>query len=61
VQDGDYVWLKMGRRKIEQIAYVDSVRRADENDAPYPLAQVKKIIRKATKEEVEEWKTEWQK
>lgn len=61
VQDGDYVWLKMGRRKIEQIAYVDSVRRADENDAPYPLAQVKKIIRKATNEEVEEWKTEWQK
>lgn len=56
VKEGEYVWAKMGRRKIEQVVYVDSVRKANQDDAPYPLAEVKKIIRKATQEETEEWK-----
>ncbi len=53
VKQGDYVWVTMGRHKLEQIVFVDSVRRCDEDDAPYPLNVVKKIIRKATGEEIE--------
>ncbi len=56
VQAGDYVWARMGRRKIVQILYVDSVRKSDEDGAPYPLITVKKIIRKATEQEVQDWK-----
>lgn len=56
VKEGDYVWAKMGRRKIEQILYVDSVRKSNADDAPYPLASVKKIIRKATEKEVQDFK-----
>ena len=56
IKEGDYVWAKMGRRKIEQILYVDSIRKSNEDDAPYPLASVKKIIRKATEQEVLDWK-----
>lgn len=53
VKPGDYVWVTMGRRKLKQIVFVDSVRRCSEDDSPYPLDSVKKIIRKATDEEVE--------
>ena len=49
---GEYVWVRMGRRKIEQIVYVDSVRCFDEDNSPYPFSEVKKIIRKATDEEI---------
>ena len=53
VKYGDYVWVTMGRRKLKQIVFVDSVRRCNEEDSPYPLDSVKKIIRKATDEEIE--------
>ena len=53
VQAGDYVWVRMGRRDTEQIVYVDSVRRFQDDYAPYDPAKVKQVIRKATKEELE--------
>ncbi len=53
VQAGDYVWVTMGRRHTEQIAYVDSVRYCSDDTAPYDPARVKRILRKATKEEIE--------
>ena len=59
VECGDFVWVKMGRRKLEQIVLVDGVRRADEDSAPYPFNEVKRVIRKATQEEVDEWKTKF--
>ncbi len=49
---GEYVWVRMGRRNTEQIAYVDAVRYFDEDTAPYDVKKVKRILRKATKEEV---------
>lgn len=50
---GDYVWVRMGRRDTEQIVYVDSVRRFNDDYAPYDPAKVKQVLRKATKEELE--------
>lgn len=52
VQAGDYVWVVMGRHKIEQIVYVDNVRRFSDDTAPYDPKRVKPILRKATPEEV---------
>ena len=45
---GDYVWVRMGRRQIEQIVYVDSVRYCDDDTAPVDVADTKRILRKAT-------------
>ncbi len=45
---GDYVWVRMGRRQIEQIVYVDAVRYCDDDTAPKEVTHVKKILRKAT-------------
>ncbi len=53
---GDYVWVRMGRHNTEQIVYVDGVFRYDEGNAPYPLQTVKRILRKATDEEVKNCK-----
>ncbi len=53
---GDYVWVRMGRRKLEQIVYVDCARFYDEDDIPYIPSEEKCILRKATEKEVEEWK-----
>jgi len=53
---GDCVWVRMGKRQTEQIVYVDSVRRFTEENAPYDPACVKKVLRKATKEEIEKVK-----
>ena len=52
VQAGDYVWVRMGRHNIEQIAYVDDVRYCSEETAPYNPSKVKQILRKATDEEL---------
>lgn len=49
-----YVWVTMGKRNIEQIAYVDSVRYCKANEAPYPPEKTKRILRQATDEESEE-------
>ena len=55
---GDYVWVRMGRRRLEQIVYVDCARFYDEDDIPYMPSEEKRIIRKATDEEVLAWKRE---
>ncbi len=49
---GDFVWVVMGRHKREQIVLVDSVRFYNDDDAPYNPATVKKVLRKAKKEEM---------
>ncbi len=49
----DYVWVEMGRHNTEQIVLVDSVRYFSEDTAPYPIGSVRRILRKATKKEVE--------
>ncbi len=61
VKSGDYVWVRMGRRQIEQVVYVDSVRDYDEEDAPFNPRTVKRVLRKATKEEIKAYLKEWKK
>ena len=52
-EKGDYVWVRMGRRSTEQIVFVDSVRYFSDDTAPYPPESVRRVLRKATKEEME--------
>lgn len=54
-QAGDYVWVRMGKHNLEQIVYVDGVRYFDADTAPYDPDSVKRILRKATPSEFEEW------
>lgn len=53
---GDYVWVRMGKRRIEQIVYVDCARFYDDEDIPYVPNAEKRILRVATLEEVNAWK-----
>ena len=53
---GDYVWVRMGRHQTEQIVYVDSVKRFDDDTAPFSPQRVKQILRKATEEELKGFK-----
>lgn len=53
VKEGDYVWVRMGRHDTEQIVYVDSVRYFNEDTAPYDPDRVKRVLRKATEEELQ--------
>ncbi|MBQ7373607.1 MAG: hypothetical protein IJW64_03490 [Clostridia bacterium] len=55
---GDYVWVKMGRRNIEQIVYVDSVRYCTE-ETPYPLDKAKIMLRATTAEERAQVEKDW--
>ncbi len=52
IQAGDYVWARMGRHNLEQIVYVDSVHYFNDKDVPYNPKTVKKVLRKATPEEI---------
>ena len=52
VQAGDFVWVRMGKRQIEQVVYVDSIKYCDDDTAPFDPALVKRILRKATQEEI---------
>ena len=54
VEKGEYVWVRMGRRNTEQIVTVDRVRYCDENTSPFPPENVKRVLRKATQEEINE-------
>ncbi len=54
VEEGEYVWVKMGRHNTEQIVHVDSVRRFNDDDLPYDPQTVKRVLRKATTEEIAE-------
>jgi hypothetical protein len=56
LQAGDYVWVCMGRHHTEQIVRVDGARKFTEDNAPYDPTSVKRVLRKATKEEVEKLK-----
>ncbi|MBQ9113295.1 MAG: hypothetical protein IJY05_00015 [Clostridia bacterium] len=49
---GDYVWVRMGRHNTEQVVYVDSVRRFNDETAPYDPSAVKQVLRKATQKEI---------
>ena len=53
LQKGDYVWVKMGKRQIEQIVLVDQVRRFSTQLAPFDPDRVKRILRPAVAEEIE--------
>lgn len=53
VSPGEYVWVRMGRHDVEQIVYVDDVRRFNDDTAPYDPTRIKQVLRKATKEELE--------
>ena len=52
---GDYVWVRMGRHNAEQIVYVAGVKYCDDDDAPYSPSRVKRVLRKATDEEISPW------
>ncbi len=53
VKQGDYVWVCMGKHRLEQIVLVDQIRLFTEENAPYDPKRVKRILRLATAEEVE--------
>ncbi len=57
---GDYAWVRMGRRRIEQVVHIDSIRLYGDEDAPYNPQSVKRILRKATKEEIKAYLKEWE-
>ncbi len=52
---GGYVWVRMGRHDTLQIVYVDSVRNYNDEDVPYDPQTVKRVLRKATAEEIEKF------
>ncbi|MBQ8309170.1 MAG: hypothetical protein IJX96_04980 [Clostridia bacterium] len=52
VKKGDHVWVRMGRRNVEQIVYVDCVKYCNDDTAPYDPNRVKRILRKATDGEI---------
>ncbi len=52
-KEGGYVWVRMGRHETEQIVFVDSVRKYGDEDVPYDPQTVKRVLRAATKEEIE--------
>ena len=56
VAQGDYVWVRMGKHNTEQIVLVDSVRRFTPITVPFDPNAVKRILRKATPEEIEKIK-----
>ncbi len=56
VRAGDYVWVRMGRHDTEQMALVDSVRWYNDENAPFSPSKVKRVLRKATQEEIEKIK-----
>lgn len=53
VNAGEYAWVEMGRHKTRQIVFVDAVRRFSEENAPCHVYGARRILRKATDEEVE--------
>lgn len=55
-----YVWVQMGRRNREQVAYVDSVRFCTAADAPYNVNKAKRVLRQATKEEFDLELSAWE-
>ncbi len=61
VDAGDYVWVRMGKRQIEQVVYADSVRTYKLEDAPYNPQTVKKVLRKATQAEIDAYLAEYEK
>ncbi len=56
---GEYAWVRMGRRLIEQVVHIDSVRYYDEENAPYNPHTVKCILRRATAEEIKAYLKAW--
>lgn len=52
---GDCVWVKMGSHNVKQIAVVDGVRFFTKTSVPYPLDSVKRILSKASEEELREY------
>jgi hypothetical protein len=46
----------MGRHNTEQIVHVDSVKYFSDDDAPFPPARVKQVLRKATPKEIKKLK-----
>lgn len=54
VAKGEYVWVRMGRHNTEQIVTVDRVLYCDDNTAPFPPDSVKRVLRKVSKEEMEQ-------
>ncbi len=56
---GTFVWVKMGRRKILQLVYVDEVRYFNEENAPCDWSKVKQVERQATQEDIIVAKTIW--
>ncbi len=53
VKAGDYVWVRMGRHDLEQVVYVDCVKRCNHHNIPCPEKQVKDMIKIATQEEAQ--------
>ena len=54
VKAGDCVWVRMGRHNTEQMVTVDRLRYCNADNAPFPPEIVKRVLRKATQEEITE-------
>lgn len=54
-----YVRVEMGRHNTEQTVYVDSVIWCSKINEPYPYEKARRILRQATKEEIEQAKLDW--
>ena len=54
VKAGDFVWVRMCRHNTEQIVTVDRVRYYNADNAPFPPEIIKRVLRKATQEEIKE-------
>lgn len=54
VKAGDFVWVRMGRHNTEQIVTVDRVCYYNADNAPFPPEIIKRVLRKATQEEIKE-------
>lgn len=51
---GDHVWVRMGRRNLEQIVLVDSVRYFTADTAPYSPDKVRQVLRPVSNHEDKE-------
>lgn len=52
ISEDDYVIVPAGKDNRETIVRVESVEYHSEDDAPYPLDKIKRVIRKCTEDEV---------
>ena len=54
-----FVWVKMGRSKLEQLVYVDCVRYFRVEEVPYDIDRCSRVLKQATPQDIVEAKKIW--